>query len=176
MGRTLLLLLSLWPSLAAAQEFNPRAVVRRDYNMAKVAGVWHSIAMASDDLGRIEEDGDLRVFIRNIEHLKSGSLKFNFRFKVQGRCEPVDVVCQKTDKDGEYSIAYKGENKVTVPETDYRLYVTFRLRNLRNGTETQVLALYEICKKYGLSSQNIIDMTKQGGSHAAEQPRPPVRE
>lgn len=27
-------------------------------------------------------------------------------------------------------------------ETDYRVYATFHLLNLRNGTETQVLALY----------------------------------
>uniref|UniRef100_A0A8C8YYH8 Lipocalin/cytosolic fatty-acid binding domain-containing protein n=1 Tax=Prolemur simus TaxID=1328070 RepID=A0A8C8YYH8_PROSS len=139
---TLLLLLSLWPSLAAALEFDPRVVVRGNYNMAKVSGVWHSISMASDDLKRIEEDGDLRVFIQTIQHLRNGSLRFNFLFKVQGECVPVDVVCKKTEKNGEYSIAYEGENKVTVPETDYQLYVTFRLQNLRNGTETQVLALY----------------------------------
>ncbi|XP_069328280.1 epididymal-specific lipocalin-9 [Eulemur rufifrons] len=176
MGTTLLLLLSLWPSLASALEFDPRVVVRGDYNMAKVSGVWHSISMASDDLKRIEEDGDLRVFIQTIQHLRNGSLRFSFLFKVQGECVPVDVVCKKTEKDGEYSIAYKGENKVTIPETDYQLYVTFRLQNLRNGTETQVLALYgripqldpsfldrfkKICKKYGLSSGNIIDMTNQ---------------
>lgn len=35
-----------------------------------------------------------------------------------------------------------GENRLLVSETDYRLFVTFRLQNIRNGTKTQVLALY----------------------------------
>lgn len=38
------------------------------------------MSMASDDMKRIEKDGDLRVFIQNIESLEDGSLKFNFQF------------------------------------------------------------------------------------------------
>lgn len=38
--------------------------------------------------------------------------------------------------------ADEGDNKVWLSETDYTLYVTFHLRNTRNGTETNVLALY----------------------------------
>ncbi|VTJ54316.1 Hypothetical predicted protein [Marmota monax] len=98
--------------------------------------------MASNNLSRIKEDGDLRIFIRNIEHLKNGSLKFNFRFMVQGECVGVSMVCQKTNKNGEYSISYEGENKVLVSETDYKMYVIFDMQNIRNGTETHVLALY----------------------------------
>ncbi|KAF5914177.1 hypothetical protein HPG69_015623 [Diceros bicornis minor] len=71
--------------------------------------------------------------------------------------------------------ADKGENRVLLEETDYRLYVTFYLRNLRNGT--QVLALYgripdlspsflnrfeKTCKKYGLGPQNIINLSNKG--------------
>ncbi|KAL2782251.1 epididymal-specific lipocalin-9 precursor, partial [Daubentonia madagascariensis] len=111
-----------------------------------VSGVWYSISMASDNLTRIEENGDLRVFIRSIEHLTDGSLKFDFHFKVQGECVSVAMVCKKTEKDGEYSIAYEGENKVIISETDYRLYITFYLQNRKNGTETQVLALYDLKK------------------------------
>ncbi|XP_012663647.2 epididymal-specific lipocalin-9 [Otolemur garnettii] len=145
--------------------------------MARVSGYWYSISMASDDLKRIKENGDLRVFVRHIEHLRNGSLKFDFRFMIQGDCVAVTVVCEKMKGDGEYSIVYNGKNKVTVLETDFWLYITFHLQNLRNGTKTQVLALYGripqlnpsyldrfkmICKTYGLSSENIIDMTNQG--------------
>lgn len=38
------------------------------------------MSMASDDMKRIEENGDLRVFIRKIESLKDGGLKFHFYF------------------------------------------------------------------------------------------------
>ncbi|XP_070934694.1 epididymal-specific lipocalin-9 isoform X3 [Macaca nemestrina] len=145
-ARMALLLLSLGLSIIAAQEFNPRAVVQRNYNMARISGVWYSIFMASDDLNRIKENGDLRVFVRNIEHLKNGSLKFDFEFMVQGECVAVVVVCEKTEKNGEYSINYEGKNTVAVSETDYRLFITFHLQNFRNGTETHALALYDLKK------------------------------
>ncbi|XP_027950633.1 epididymal-specific lipocalin-9-like isoform X1 [Eumetopias jubatus] len=137
-----LLLLSLGLRLVSAQELNPRAIVQKSYDMAKVSGVWYSVSMASDDMKRIEENGDLRVFIRNIESLKDGGLRFHFLFMVHGECVQVAVVCERTEKDGEYAVSYEGDNKVLLLETDYKLYITFHLRNMRNGTDTNVLALY----------------------------------
>ncbi|CAK7291694.1 Epididymal-specific lipocalin-9 [Vulpes lagopus] len=155
-----LLLLSLGLSLVSTQELNPQAIVRKNYDMAKVSGVWYSVSMASDDMKRIEKDGDLRVFIQNIESLEDGSLKFNFQFMVLGECVKVAVVCEKTDRNGEYTVSYEGDNRVLLSETDYKLYITFHLRNMRNGTETNVLALY-VCRKYGLGPQNILSLSDQ---------------
>uniref|UniRef100_A0A8C3WMN3 Lipocalin/cytosolic fatty-acid binding domain-containing protein n=1 Tax=Catagonus wagneri TaxID=51154 RepID=A0A8C3WMN3_9CETA len=137
-----LLLLSLGLSLVSAQDLNPRTIVRRDYDMARVSGSWYSISMASDDMKRIEEGGDLRVFMESIESLEDGGLKFNFHFMLHGECVEVAMVCDKTDRNGEYTVAYLGENRLLVSETDYRLFVTIHLQNIRNGTRTQVLALY----------------------------------
>ncbi|XP_006163448.1 epididymal-specific lipocalin-9 [Tupaia chinensis] len=134
-----LLLLGLGLTLACAQDFNPRAVVQRDYNM----------------LCREPSPATHRV---------------------QGECVAVAVVCEKTEKNGQYSIVYEGQNRLLVSETDYGLYVTFYLHNVHNGTQTRVLALYgripqlspmflsrfeRTCKKYGLGSENIIDLTNQ---------------
>uniref|UniRef100_A0A8C0JIL4 Lipocalin 9 n=1 Tax=Canis lupus dingo TaxID=286419 RepID=A0A8C0JIL4_CANLU len=174
-----LLLLSLGLSLVSTQELNPQAIVRKNYDMAKVSGVWYSVSMASDDMKRIEKDGDLRVFIQNIESLEDGSLKFNFQFMVLGECVKVAVVCEKTDRNGEYTVNYEGDNRVLLSETDYKLYITFHLRNMRNGTETNVLALYgrvpdlspsflerfeKVCRKYGLGPQNILSLSDQSRS------------
>uniref|UniRef100_A0A2I3T8D9 Lipocalin 9 n=1 Tax=Pan troglodytes TaxID=9598 RepID=A0A2I3T8D9_PANTR len=171
-----LLLLSLGLSLITAQEFDPRNVMQRNYNMARVC-LWEGASL-QDDLNRIKENGDLRVFVQNIEHLKNGSLKFDFEYMVQGECVAVVVVCEKTEKNGEYSINYEGQNTVAVSETDYRLFITFHLQNFRNGTETHTLALYETCKKYGLGSQNIINLTNKDpcySKHYRSPPRPPMR-
>ncbi|XP_007521587.1 epididymal-specific lipocalin-9 [Erinaceus europaeus] len=156
----LLLLLCGGPSLiSSTQEFNPRTVVRRDYDMAKLSGPWYSVSIASDDMTRIDEDGDLRIYMRNIQHLENGALQFQFDFRVLGHCELVNMVCEKTERNGEFTVNYKGENKVLVSETDYNLYITFYLRNIQNGTLTQVLALYgKICKRHGLGPQNIINL------------------
>ncbi|XP_047625605.1 epididymal-specific lipocalin-9 [Phacochoerus africanus] len=171
-----LLLLSLWLSLVSAQDLSPRTIVRRNYDIARVSGTWYSISMASDDMKRIEENGDLHVFVQSIESLEDGRLKFNFHFMLHGECVEVAVVCDRTDRNGEYTLAYLGENRLLVSETDYRLFVTFRLQNIRNGTKTQVLALYgrlselkpsflhrfeKVCKTYGLGPENIISLSHQ---------------
>ncbi|XP_026907594.2 epididymal-specific lipocalin-9 [Acinonyx jubatus] len=137
-----LFLLTLGLSLVSAQELNPQAIVQKNYNMAKVSGIWYPVSMASNDIKRIEENGDLRVFIRNIESLEDGRLRFHFRTMVHGECEHVAMVCEKGERDGEYSISHEGDNTVLLSETDYRQYIIFHLRNIRNGTQTTVLALY----------------------------------
>ncbi|KAG8518645.1 Epididymal-specific lipocalin-9 [Galemys pyrenaicus] len=204
-----LLLLSAGLGPACAQEFRLRNVVRGDYDMGKVAGVWHSVCMAADDMRRIGRDGDLRLYIRDIQNLDSGALKFRFFFscalcgraggraggealvvrparprlaarRVREDCEAVDVVCEKTDKNGEYTLTYEGENRVLVAETDYDLYITFYLRSVRNGT--RVLALYgrlpelsagflsrfrAVCRRYGLGPRNIVTFGHEGGCQSS---------
>nr|XP_060484873.1 epididymal-specific lipocalin-9-like [Panthera onca] len=186
-----LFLLTLGLSLVSAQELNPQAIVQKNYNMAKVSGIWYPVSMASDDIKRIEENGDLRVFIRNIESLEDGRLRFHFRTMVHGECEHVAMVCEKAERDGEYSVSHEGDNTVLLLETDYRQYITFHLRNVRNGTQTTVLALYgrvpdlgpsfldrfeKVCRKYGLGPQNIISLGNQGEPPAscASSPGPGV--
>ncbi|XP_014591634.3 epididymal-specific lipocalin-9 isoform X1 [Equus caballus] len=168
-----LLLLSLGVSLVSAQQLDLRTIVRRNYNIARVSGDWFSVSMASDDMKRIEENGDLRVFIQKIKSLEDGGLKFYFQLLLLGQCVEVPMVCEKMEKNGECTISYEGENRVLLAETDYRVYATFHLLNLRNGTQTQVLALYgripdlspsflkrfeKVCKKYGLGPQNIVSL------------------
>ncbi|XP_046537058.1 epididymal-specific lipocalin-9-like [Equus quagga] len=173
-----LLLLSLGVSLVSAQQLDLRTIVRRNYNIARVSGDWFSVSMASDDMKRIEENGDLRVFIQKIKSLEDGGLKFYFQLMLLGQCVEVPMVCEKTEKNGECTISYEGENRVLLAETDYRVYATFHLLNLRNGTETQVLALY-VCKKYGLGPQNIVSLIDKGPYRKpapvapCPQPRPP---
>ncbi|XP_036039415.1 epididymal-specific lipocalin-9 [Onychomys torridus] len=178
-----LLVLGLVLSLAAAQ-FNWDIIEQKNYNMARISGIWYSMFMASDNMTRIEENGDLRIYMRNINPLKNGSLKFDFFFMVQGECVAVTMVCEKTENDGQFTVAYEGENRVLLTETDYRMYITFYMQNIKNGTKTHVLALYgripvlnssylkkfiNICKKYGLNSQNIINLTNKDACIARQQ-------
>nr|KAF6433689.1 lipocalin 9 [Molossus molossus] len=175
-----LLLLSLGLSLVSAQTLNLRSVVRRNYNMAKVSGTWLSVSMASNDMNRIGENGDLRVFSKNIKALPDGSLQFSVHFMLLGDCVEVTMVCEKTERNGEYTLDYKGKNKVLISETDYNMYITFHLHHVSNGTETRVLALYgriqelpqsfldrfkSICQKYGIGPQNIIYLGDKDTCH-----------
>ncbi|XP_004593694.2 epididymal-specific lipocalin-9 [Ochotona princeps] len=171
----LLGLLRLWPGLepspTTAQELNLRSIVQNNYNMARVSGIWYSISVASSNLTRFREHGDLRVFVRRLEHLDNGSLKFDLRFRVQGQCVPVIMIGQRTGKDGEYLISYQGDNRVLVLETDYSLFIILYLNNTQGQTKTQALALYgrtphlsspflkrfeEACKRFGLDPGTIL--------------------
>eukprot|EP00073_Rattus_norvegicus_P035069 XP_008759844.1 PREDICTED: epididymal-specific lipocalin-9 isoform X1 [Rattus norvegicus] len=180
------LVLGLALDLANAQ-FNLHIAVGKNYNMARISGVWHLVSMASDNMTYIEEKGDLRLFIRNIQFLNNSNLQFDFHIMIHGECVAVTVVCEKTKNSGEFSIAYEGENKVLLVETDYTMYAIFHMQNIKNGTRTQVLALYgrfmqidetyqerfeNICKLYGLGSQNIIDMTNKGRVPFSDAERP----
>ncbi|XP_004640578.1 epididymal-specific lipocalin-9 [Octodon degus] len=172
-----LLLLGLMLSLALAQEFHPEEIVEQDFNMARVEGPWFLISLASSNMTRIGVDGDLRLFIQSIELLKNGSLLFNFRFMLQRECVFITVTCEKTQKNGEFSIAYEGENKVLVLETDYWVYLILYMQNTRDGTKTQVLALYgrtpvlgrpfldrfkRAYSKYRMSPRNSINLAQKG--------------
>ena len=46
----------------------------------QVSGTWYSISMAADNRKRIEEDGDLRIFIEGIQVVEDGGLKLSFHF------------------------------------------------------------------------------------------------
>ncbi|XP_070655638.1 epididymal-specific lipocalin-9 isoform X1 [Bos indicus] len=171
-----LLLLSLGLGLVCAQDFNPQRIVQRNYDISKVSGTWYSISMAADNRKRIEEDGDLRIFIEGIQVVEDGGLKLSFHFMLHAECTDVAVVCGKTGKSGEYTINYLGENSLRILEADYQRYVILHMRNFRNGTATQVLALYgrfpelkssfldrfhKACRSHGLGPEKIIPFSNQ---------------
>uniref|UniRef100_A0A8C8UPW0 Lipocalin/cytosolic fatty-acid binding domain-containing protein n=3 Tax=Peromyscus maniculatus bairdii TaxID=230844 RepID=A0A8C8UPW0_PERMB len=85
------------------------------------------------------------------------------------------LVCDETEKDGEYFVEYDGRNKFTVLDTDYDGYVIFHLRNVNKGETFQLMELYgrkqdlsskikekfaELCKKHGIVEENILDLTE----------------
>uniref|UniRef100_A0A8C2P894 Lipocalin/cytosolic fatty-acid binding domain-containing protein n=1 Tax=Capra hircus TaxID=9925 RepID=A0A8C2P894_CAPHI len=172
-----LLLLSLGLGLVCAQDFNPRRIVQRNYDVSKVSGTWYSISMAADNRKRIEEDGDLRIFIESIQVVEDSGLKLSFHFMLHAECTDVAMVCGKTGKNGEYTINYLGENSLRILEADYQRYVILHMQSSRNGTASQVLALYgrfpelkssfldrfdKACKSHGLGPEKIIRFSNQG--------------
>ncbi|KAI4547551.1 hypothetical protein MJG53_005490 [Ovis ammon polii x Ovis aries] len=191
-----LLLLSLGLGLVCAQDFNPQRIVQRNYDVSKVSGTWYSISMAADNRKRIEEDGDLRIFIESIQVVEDGRLKLSFHFMLHAECTDVAMVCGKTGKNGEYTINYLGENSLRILEADYQRYVILHMQSSRNGTASQVLALYgtaarprggrfpelkssfldrfdKACKSHGLGPEKIIRFSNQGEKDDGSPDSPP---
>uniref|UniRef100_A0A452EHR9 Lipocalin/cytosolic fatty-acid binding domain-containing protein n=1 Tax=Capra hircus TaxID=9925 RepID=A0A452EHR9_CAPHI len=135
-----LLLLCLGLTLVCAQEGTSDVI----------AGEWYSILLASDHREKIEENGSMRVFVEHIDVLENSSLSFKFHTK---NSEPCSVF--STDD---------GNNKFRILQVNYSHHIIFYLENFSDSY--QLLELYgrnefvEICQKYGIVKENVIDLTK----------------
>ncbi|XP_043309444.1 salivary lipocalin-like [Cervus canadensis] len=169
----LLLLLCLGLTLVCAQEGNSD-VVRSNFDIPKIAGEWYSILLASDLREKIEENGSMRVFVEHIDVLENSSLSFKFHTKVNGVCTELSLVSDSTGEDGVYTVSYDGKNIFRILEVNYSHHIIFYLENFSDSYK--LLELYarepdtspelknkfvEICQKYGVVKENVIDLTQE---------------
>ncbi|XP_020724594.1 major allergen Equ c 1-like [Odocoileus virginianus] len=168
----LLLLLCLGLTLVCAQE-GSSDVVRSNFDIPKITGEWYSILLASDLREKIEENGSMRIFVEYITLLENSSLFINMHTKVNGVCTELPLTCDSTGEDGVYTLKYDGENVFRILEVDYNHHIMFYLENFSDSYK--LLELYarepdtspelksrfvEICQKYGVVKENVIDLTK----------------
>nr|XP_020731239.1 major allergen Equ c 1-like [Odocoileus virginianus texanus] len=164
LARCVILLPSIWQN---------SDVVRSNFDIPKIAGEWYSILLASDLREKIEENGSMRVFVEHIDVLENSSLSFKFHTKVNGVCTELPLVSDSTGGDGVYTVSYDGENVFRILEVDYSHHIMFYLENFSDSYK--LLELYarepdtspelksrfvEICQKYGVVKENVIDLTK----------------
>ncbi|XP_010841899.1 PREDICTED: major allergen Equ c 1-like [Bison bison bison] len=167
-----LLLLCLGLTLVCAQEGNSD-VVRSNFDIPKITGEWFSILLASDNREKIEENGSMRFFVEYISLLENSSLFIKMHTKVNGVCTELPLTCDSTGEDGVYTVSYDGENKFRILQVNYSQHIIFYLENFSDSF--QLLELYarepdtspelknefvEICQKYGVVKENVIDLTK----------------
>uniref|UniRef100_A0A8C3X723 Lipocalin/cytosolic fatty-acid binding domain-containing protein n=1 Tax=Catagonus wagneri TaxID=51154 RepID=A0A8C3X723_9CETA len=171
-----LLLLCLGLTLGCSHKEEDHNVVTSNFNVSKIAGEWYSILLASDAKEKIEENGSMRVFVERINVLNNFSLDFKFQTKVNGECIEFTVVCDKIG-DGVYTVDYDGDNKFRILEVNYSDYIILHLVNVNGNKTFQLMELYgrkpdvrpelknkfvEICQRYGIIKENILDLTKIG--------------
>uniref|UniRef100_A0A8C6FYH9 Lipocalin/cytosolic fatty-acid binding domain-containing protein n=1 Tax=Moschus moschiferus TaxID=68415 RepID=A0A8C6FYH9_MOSMO len=160
-----LLLLCLGLTLVCAQEGNSDVIT----------GEWFSILLASDNREKIEENGSMRFFVEHISLLENSSLFIKMHTKVNGVCTELPLTCDSTGEDGVYTVTYDGNNKFRILQVNYSHHIIFYLENFSDSF--QLLELYgrvfhadtspelknefvEICQKYGIVKENIIDLTE----------------
>ncbi|KAI4542544.1 hypothetical protein MG293_007923 [Ovis ammon polii] len=132
-----LLLLCLGLTLVRAQEGNSD-VVRSNFDIPKITGEWFSILLASDNREKIEENGSMRFFVEHISLLENSSLFIKMHTKVNGVCTELPLTCDSTGEDGVYTVSSRE------PDTSPELKNEF----------------VEICQKYGIVKENVIDLTR----------------
>ncbi|XP_027406043.1 major allergen Equ c 1-like [Bos indicus x Bos taurus] len=93
--------------------------------------------------------------------------------RVNGVCTELPLTCDSTGEDGVYTVSYDGENKFRILQVNYSQHIIFYLENFSDSFK--LLELYarepdtspelknefvEICQKYGVVKENVIDLTK----------------
>ncbi|XP_011381975.1 allergen Fel d 4-like [Pteropus vampyrus] len=170
-----LLLLCLGLTLVCAYEEGNHDVVTSNINMAKISGEWYSILFASEEKENMEEYDGLKIFLEYLKLLDNSSLSFTFFVKANGECTEHSLICDKTEKDGEYSAVYNGVNKFHIAEAVYNDYIILYNVNINNEKEIHVTELCarkpdvrpelkkhfeKFCRKHGIPKENILDLTK----------------
>nr|XP_020837067.1 epididymal-specific lipocalin-9 [Phascolarctos cinereus] len=143
-------------------------------DMQQFSGKWFSIYLASSIQKRIEDGGDMKLSIKSIA-VREHVVLFDMYLLKDGKCIQHLLVANKTEKNNVLKLDYEGKNTVHVEKADAQKYIIFSTHNIQNGTETVVLELYgrtevvkenikkffkNLCQKYGINKDDIIDMTK----------------
>ncbi|XP_029390539.1 major urinary protein 4-like isoform X2 [Mus pahari] len=173
--KLLLLCLGLTLVCVLAEEANSMS---RNFNVEKINGKWNSIILASDKKEKLEEHGNMTVFVEHI-HVLENSLAFKFHtltlfYSIEEECSEIFLVADKTEKAGEYSVAYDGFNTFTILKTDYDNYIMFYLINKKDRKTFLLMELYgrkpnlssdikeefaKLCEEHGIVRENIIDLS-----------------
>ncbi|KAM5260596.1 allergen Fel d 4-like [Hipposideros larvatus] len=128
-----------------------------------------------DEMEKIEENGNFRIFLEYIQALDSSSMLIKTSVRENGQCSEISVIADETSQDDTYSILYDGYNRLRIIEAVYDEYVLFHNVNFNKGKEFQVMFLHgrtpdlspeiktwfgEVCQTYGIPNENILDLTK----------------
>uniref|UniRef100_A0A8C0RA06 Lipocalin/cytosolic fatty-acid binding domain-containing protein n=1 Tax=Canis lupus familiaris TaxID=9615 RepID=A0A8C0RA06_CANLF len=124
--RSLLLALALVCGIQAIVV--PRTM--EDLDLQKVAGTWHSMAMAASDISLLDaETAPLRVYIQELRPTPQDNLEIVLRKWEDGRCAEQKVLAEKTEVPAEFKINYVEENQIFLLDTDYDNYLFFCMEN-----------------------------------------------
>ncbi|XP_047554811.1 beta-lactoglobulin-2-like isoform X1 [Lutra lutra] len=99
-------------------------------DLQKVAGMWHSMAMAASDISLLDsEAAPLRVYVQELRPTPENNLEIILRKREDNRCVEKKVFAEKTERAAKFSINDLEENEVFVFDTDYDNYLFFCMEN-----------------------------------------------
>uniref|UniRef100_A0A671G531 Lipocalin/cytosolic fatty-acid binding domain-containing protein n=1 Tax=Rhinolophus ferrumequinum TaxID=59479 RepID=A0A671G531_RHIFE len=127
--KCLVLALSLALVCGTQAIFVPRTVPE-DLDVQKVAGTWHSMAMAASDISLLNtERAPLRVFVKELRPTPENNLEIVLQRWEDGSCAEKKILAEKTEVPAEFKISYLDENKLHVLDTDYENYMFLCMEN-----------------------------------------------
>ncbi|XP_069873541.1 male-specific submandibular salivary gland protein-like [Dipodomys merriami] len=110
-----------------------------DIQPSQVTGTWRTLAIISDRLQKIQEDGPFQILVRYIEAPEDGqSMTVQFYNKETGECKKYSVVGTQQD-DGSYRALYHGQNKFKLLEQSTKLLIFHNENTDEEGEVTHMI-------------------------------------
>ncbi|XP_007111119.2 glycodelin [Physeter macrocephalus] len=104
-----------------------------DLDIQKVAGTWHSMAMAASDISLLDtKSAPLRVNVEELRPTPRGDLEIILQKREKEGCAKEKIIAEKTKIPAVFKINSLGENKIFVLDTDYKNYLLFCMENTAN--------------------------------------------
>ncbi|XP_058528708.1 lipocalin Can f 6.0101-like isoform X1 [Ochotona princeps] len=144
-------------------------------DVSELSGKWYTVLLASDHREIIEENGSMRMFVKQVDILKNSSLSYIYHIIENGQCAAHELVCDPTEEEGEYSFEYNGHNVFHILDIVSDEYLIYFLKNGDNGDGFHLMGLYgrgpdvrseirekyvQLCQEHGIVKENILDLTK----------------
>ncbi|XP_045669637.1 beta-lactoglobulin-2-like [Ursus americanus] len=154
----------------------------RALDIRKVAGMWHSMAMAASDISLLDaENAPLRVYVQELRPTPEDNLEIILSKRENSACVEGNIMAQKTEDPAVFTIDYQGERKISVLDTDYTHYLFFCMEAPAPTAESGVICQYlartlkvdnEVMEKFDgvlktlpMQMRIILDLT-QGKEHS----------
>ncbi|XP_037706793.1 glycodelin [Choloepus didactylus] len=165
----------------------PQRVAELD--LEKVAGTWHTVAMAANDPSLLEpESAPLRVFIKEARPMPEGSLELTLSRQENNECIEKTILMEKTQDPAQFRIDSPDGDKVFVLDADSTSYLFLCVESAAGPTQNlacQALARTlqadpEVMKKFKLVLKALplqvrlfLDLT-EGRGECTQAPGPPL--
>nr|XP_008003891.2 beta-lactoglobulin-1-like [Chlorocebus sabaeus] len=122
----------------------------QDVELPKLAGTWHSMAMAASDFSLLEtKEAPLRIYISSLQPTPEGNLEIALcrwsqkqsPFRESNQCVEEKIIAEKTENPIEFKINYLDENRIYLFNTDGSKYLFLCLESTpRQNLACQYLA------------------------------------
>uniref|UniRef100_A0A452VDG0 Lipocalin/cytosolic fatty-acid binding domain-containing protein n=1 Tax=Ursus maritimus TaxID=29073 RepID=A0A452VDG0_URSMA len=115
----------------------------QNMDLQKVAGMWHSMAMAASDISLLDaENAPLRVYVQELRPTPKDNLEIILSKRENSACVEGNIMAQKTEDPAVFTIDYQGERKISMLDTDYTHYLFFCMEAPAPTAESGVICQY----------------------------------
>ncbi|XP_047625601.1 glycodelin [Phacochoerus africanus] len=126
--------------------------IMNDLDIQKVAGTWHTVAMAASDVSLLDaKSSPLKVYVEGLKPTPEGDLEILLQKQENDKCAQEVLLAKKTDIPAVFEINALGENHLFVLDTDYDSHLLLCMEN--SASPEQSLACQSLARTLKVDDQ-----------------------